>query len=240
MAKGYPIEHGGPATVGALTCPSELAILYSMKTPAWLIPLFIFGACGFVLTLWMQRLGPTEKQPLLPADNQLPSAEDQRRDFNLTDTNGQRVTLATYQGKFVLMFFGFTNCPDACPTAMLNVGATLREMGSAVRQIQPVFVTLDPERDTPALLQDYLKNFGDNIVGLSGTPDETADIAKRYGVYYRKRQIEGGDYTLDHSTALYLISPGGKYMRPFTSDIHPAAFAATLTASISNASEEKP
>ncbi|MCC6914914.1 MAG: SCO family protein [Rhodospirillaceae bacterium] len=142
----------------------------------------------------------------------------QRRDFSLTDTNGQRVTLATYQGKWLLMFFGFTMCPEACPLAMQKVSATLQNIGGLGKEIQAIFITIDPERDTPAILKEYLANFDDNIFGLSGTDDETAAVAKLYGVFYRKRPL-GTDYTMDHSTALYLIAPDGSYVRPFRADV---------------------
>lgn len=157
-----------------------------------------------------------------------PTTTEAPRDFSLTDTAGQNVSLAAYRGKWLLIFFGFTNCPDACPTAMLNVGAALRELGPDAANVQPIFVTIDPERDTPAVLKDYLANFGDHIAGLSGTADETAAVAKAYGVFYRKRALDGGDYTMDHSTALYLVAPDGLYVRPYMPDMAPAQLADAL------------
>jgi len=154
------------------------------------------------------------------------------RDFALADTSGARVSLATYRGKWALMFFGFTSCPEACPMAMQLVSATIGEMGEAGKMIQPVFVTLDPERDTPDVLREYLAHFADNVAGLSGTAQETADIAKAYGVFYRKRAIEGDDYTIDHSTALYLIGPEGAYLRPFRADVDPSELAEDITAAM--------
>ena len=126
------------------------------------------------------------------------------------------------------MFFGFTNCPDACPTAMLNVTNTLREMGPIAAQFQPIFVTIDPERDTPELLRDYLRNFDDRIVGLSGTADQTSAIARAYGVYYQKQPLPGGDYTMNHSTWVYLVSPRGELVRPYVPDADAADFAQAL------------
>lgn len=148
----------------------------------------------------------------------------ERRDFSLTGTNGEKVSLAAFEGKWVLMFFGFTMCPEVCPLAMQTVGATLEEMGEVKNTIQPVFVTIDPERDTSAVLKDYLAHFDGGIVGLSGTAEETASIARAYGVFYRKRPIEG-DYTMDHSTALYLIAPDGRFVRPFRADVEPVDLA---------------
>ncbi len=167
-----------------------------------------------------------------PAPNRLQStsfqAPPQRRDFSLLDQDGQRVSLATYEGKWLLMFFGFTSCPEACPMAMQLAVATLGDMGEAANTIQPIFISIDPERDTPALLKDYLSHFSHTIAGLSGTAEKTAAIAKAYGVYYRKRAIEG-DYTMDHSTAFYLVAPDGSYVQPFRADVDPSVLAADLT-----------
>jgi protein SCO1/2 len=177
--------------------------------------------------LWMGfALAPPENTGHMVAEQRAA-----RRDFSLTDTNGQKVSLQTYQGKWMLMFFGFTMCPEACPMAMQTVGVTLDEMGEAAAVLQPVFVTIDPERDTPAVLKDYLGHFADNIAGLSGTAEETASIAKAYGVFYRKRAIEG-DYTMDHSTALYLVAPDGNFVRPFRADVDPSQLAADLKAAM--------
>ncbi len=151
------------------------------------------------------------------------------RDFLLTDAEGKRVSLATYRGKWLVMFFGFTMCPEACPLAMQKITATLKEMGESAAAFQPIFITIDPERDTPAVLKEYLANFADNIAGLSGTAEETAAIANLYGVYYQKRATEG-DYTMDHSTALYLIAPDGSYLRPYRSDLEPDELAEAISA----------
>jgi protein SCO1/2 len=199
-----------------------------MKKQTWLPVAMIVAACGIVLAVWLSRIAP----PSAPA---APTASQPRRDFALTDVNGQNVSLATFQGKWVLMFFGFTNCPDACPTAMMNVGATLREMGSAADRIQPVFVTIDPERDTPALLKDYLLNFDERIVGLSGTAEQTAAVARAYSVYYKKVQTNDGSYAMEHTTALYLISPKGEYVRPYKPDEDPELFAKELLKMIAKA-----
>lgn len=194
-----------------------------MKKLSWLPPVLIAAACAAVAAVWLARITPPSSSPRPPA------AAEKPRDFSLTDTSGQTVSLANYRGKWLLMFFGFTHCPDACPTAMLNVGATLKEMGpEAAARIQPIFVSLDPERDTPDVLKDYLANFGDNIVGLSGTPQATTAVAKAYGVFYRKMPLGGDDYTLEHSTALYLVSPEGLYVRAFTPNADPAIFAREL------------
>jgi len=192
----------------------------------WL-PLVATVLVAAVAGLWLGfKLVPA------PQPQVLVEQRSERRDFSLTDTNEKQVELATYQGKWLLMFFGFTACPEARPLAMQLVSATVDEMGEIGKTIQPVFVSIDPERDTPGVLKEYLTHFSDNIVGLSGTADETSAIAKAYGVFYRKRDIDGGDYTMDHSTALYLIAPDGNYIRPFRADIEPSELAEELALAI--------
>lgn len=148
-----------------------------------------------------------------------------RRDFALQTTDGQTVTLETYKGKWMLMFFGFTSCPDICPNALLNVSHALEAMGAAAKNVQPVFITIDPERDTAQVLKDYLANFGDNIAGLTGTPEQIAAVTNRYQASFRKRPTDDGDYTMDHSPAFELISPDGIYVRAFRPDDNPKEFA---------------
>ena len=160
-----------------------------------------------------------------------------RRDFQLQDTAGRLATLDTYKGKWVLMFFGFTSCPDICPNALLNVVHTLEAMGAAARNIQPVFITIDPERDSAQVLKDYLANFGDNIAGLTGTPEQIAAVTNRYQASFRKRPTDDGSYTMDHSTAFELISPDGIYIRAFRPDDDPKQFAKALLATMGEAKQ---
>jgi protein SCO1/2 len=154
-----------------------------------------------------------------------------RRDFALLDDNGVKATLTTFRGKWALLFFGYTSCPDICPTTLLNVAKTLDAMGEAGKQIQPVFVTVDPERDTPAVLKDYLANFGGRFVGLTGTPAQIAAAAGAYQTFYRKVPIEGG-YMMEHSSGLALLSPTGVYVRTFRPDDDPEDFAEELIAAM--------
>lgn len=147
-----------------------------------------------------------------------------RRDFALQDVDGRKVTLDTFAGKWVLMFFGFTSCPDICPTTLASIADTLAVMGDAAKDVQPVFVTVDPERDTGPVLKDYLANFGGNIVGLTGSAKEIARAAARYQAFFSRRATEDG-YTMDHSTAVELISPEGVYLRAFRPDDDPEDFA---------------
>ena len=169
----------------------------------------------------------------LPGDSQV--AVPARRDFTLQDTAGETVTLDSFKGRWVLMFFGFTSCPDICPNALLKVGQTLEALGPAAKDVQPVFITVDPERDTATVLKDYLANFGDNIIGLTGTPEQILTVTTRYQASFRKRSTEDGSYTMDHSTAFELISPDGIYVRAFRPNETPKEFAETLLAIMSEA-----
>ncbi len=177
--------------------------------------------CVVIAGLW---LGRTAAQREESAIVERPA----RRDFALTDTTGAPVSLETYKGKWMLMFFGFTSCPEACPMALTNVTETLKELGAYASNLQPVFVSVDPERDTREVVKDYISHFDERIAGLTGTPEAVADMTKLYGVYYRKRAVDGGDYTIDHSTAFYLVSPTGEFLRAFTPDMDPADFARDL------------
>jgi len=141
---------------------------------------------------------------------------DYARDLQLTDADGKVRTLADFRGKAVVLFFGFTQCPDVCPTTLTEVTQARQLLGPDGERVQPVFVTLDPERDTPEVLKAYVANFGSGIVALRGTPEQTAAVAKDFKVYYRK--VDGktpGSYTLDHSAASYLYDPEGR-LRVYT------------------------
>ena len=160
-----------------------------------------------------------------------PKQQSDRRDFELADVNGAKTTLATFRGKWALLFFGYTNCPDICPTTLLNVANTLDAMGEEAKRFQPVFITIDPERDTAPVLKEYLANFGGHFVGLTGTPAQIAVAASAYQTFYRKVPVEGG-YMMEHSSGLALISPNGTYVRTFRPDDAPADFAKELLAAV--------
>jgi len=137
--------------------------------------------------------------------------------FSLTDQNGQAVSDAHYRGRALLVFFGFIRCPDICPTSMSYAADLLEELGADSDRLQVVFITVDPERDTPEALKDYLTNFDPRIAGLTGTAEQIAAVAKTFGVYYAKRPLEGqDDYTMDHSTAFYFVGTDGILQRAYS------------------------
>jgi cytochrome oxidase Cu insertion factor (SCO1/SenC/PrrC family) len=138
--------------------------------------------------------------------------------FSLTDQNGRRVTDKDFLGRPMLVFFGFTFCPDICPSGLQVIAAALDQLGPKGEAIVPVFVTIDPERDTPAQLKSYLASFHPRLVGLSGTSVEINDVAKKYRVYFKKVKDEksSADYTMDHSTIMYLMDAKGQFVAHFS------------------------
>lgn len=135
--------------------------------------------------------------------------------FTLTDQDGKTVTDADYRGKYLLIYFGYTYCPDVCPTELGTMARAMDMLGVQAEKVQPMFISVDPERDTVAHLKDYVGLFHPNLVGLTGTPEQVKAAAKAYRVYYAKAPQEGGkseDYLMDHSSFLYLMGPDGRFL----------------------------
>lgn len=140
--------------------------------------------------------------------------------FALTAPDGAAVTHETYRGKWLLVFFGYTFCPDVCPATLNEIAEALAKLGPDSAGLQPIFITLDPQRDTREVLKSYTEAFDTRIVGLTGSPSQIAAVAKEYGAYGVARNAVGGanDYHLDHSTYIYLMDPTGKFVRGFDFD----------------------
>jgi protein SCO1/2 len=148
--------------------------------------------------------------------------------FRLIDQNGKPVTDRDLKGHPFLVFFGFTHCPDVCPTTLFEVSEVLRNLGPDGARVRALFVTVDPERDTPAVLKDYLSSFDPRLTGLTGDADAIANIAKSYRVYYKKVPTDGGAYTMDHTALVYLMDKDGRFVLPFNIKRPPEAAAADL------------
>lgn len=147
----------------------------------------------------------------LPKDTQIGGP------FSLVDHRGRAVSERDYAGRYLLIYFGYTFCPDICPTELQTMGDALDSMGEAAESVQPIFITIDPERDTVALLADYVGNFHPRLVGLTGSAEQIARAAKTYGVFYAKEPPadgaaagEGKDYFMSHSSYIYLMGPDGR------------------------------
>ena len=148
--------------------------------------------------------------------------------FRLVDQNGKTVTDADLKGKWSLIYFGYTHCPDACPTALNDIAVALDELGPKRAAVRPVFITVDPERDTPEVLKSYVTAFDAPILALSGTPEKIAQAAKGYRVYYAKHPEAGGDYSMDHSSVIYVMDPEGRFTASFTQENSPEEIAERL------------
>ena len=139
--------------------------------------------------------------------------------FTLATMDGHTVTDESYRGKWLIIYFGYTFCPDACPTTLSNIGSALDGLGPLADHVQPLFITVDPTRDTIKVVSEYLKSFDPRIVGLRGTPEQTEITAKQYHVYYRARSLGGGQYAVDHSSFIYVIDPAGQFAKLLTADL---------------------
>ena len=148
--------------------------------------------------------------------------------FQLVDQDGKAVTDKSLPGKPTLIFFGFTHCPDVCPTALFEISEILRVMGKDASRVNAFFVSVDPDRDTPAIMKDYIASFDPNLKALTGNPEAVAKIVSAYRVYAKKVPLKDGDYTMDHTALIYLMDRNGRFVAPFNIKRTPEAAAADL------------
>jgi protein SCO1/2 len=148
--------------------------------------------------------------------------------FQLTDQAGQTVTDKNLKGKPTLIFFGFTHCPDVCPTSLFEISEVLRAMGTDADRVNAYFVSVDPERDTAAAMKDYLTSFDPHLKGLTGDADAVAKVISGFRVYAKKVPLKDGDYTMDHTALIYLMDRDGKFVSPFNLKRKPEEAAADL------------
>src|SRR3981081_4687784 len=136
--------------------------------------------------------------------------------FKLTDQTGQQVTDQDLKGRPFLVFFGFTHCPEVCPTTLFEVSEILRKLGPDADRVGALFVTIDPERDTAPVLKDYLSSFDPHLAALTGDLADISAVAKAYRAYFKKVPLEGSDYTMDHTAIVYLMDKQGRFVSPFS------------------------
>lgn len=143
--------------------------------------------------------------------------------FALQTLDGKDVSDVDFRGKWLLVYFGYTFCPDVCPTTLNQIGTALEALGPKAKDFQAVFITVDPARDKTQVMKDYLKSFDPRILGLRGEPDDIEAAAKSFHVYYRPRSLGNGQYTVDHSSYIYVMNPKGKFSELLTGDLpgHP-------------------
>lgn len=147
--------------------------------------------------------------------------------FELVDHNGRTVTEKDFAGRLMLVYFGFTNCPDICPTGLQTIAIAMDELGAAAQRVQPVLITVDPERDTPPVMKEYVQAFHERMVGLTGTPEQVAKAARAWRVYYQKVPLKESSlgYSVDHSGFIYLMDGEGRYLSHFRHDATPEQIA---------------
>ena len=184
---------------------------------------FLIGALTGVTMLFLS-------QPQGPARVQTSGKALVGGPFKLIDQSGKDVTDRDFRGRHMLVFFGFTHCPDICPAELQVMSAALDQLGDEAHKVVPVFITLDPERDTQAAIADYVKHFGSNFVGLTGSPEAVAAAAKAYRVAYAKVEMQGAadGYTVDHSALVYLMDTDGEYVTHFVYGTSADKMAKTL------------
>ena len=160
----------------------------------WLIPLLLFGGTGMAIAA---AIGGN---------------------FTLSTTNGKVVTERSFPSKWQLIYFGYTSCTDVCSTVMQQVATALADLGPAAAQMQPLFITLAPEHDSPERLSQYLSNFDHRIIGLSGTEKQTNSATQSFRMYVKSRALGNDAYTIDHSSFLFLMKPGGRFAALLSGD----------------------
>ena len=165
-------------------------------------PRLIFGI-ALTLALWPARPGMATEPVTIGGA------------FTLRTPDGTTVTDQTYRGKWLLVYFGYTFCPNTCPTALMDIASVLAQLDGETDAVQPLFITVDPRRDTPDVLQQYTRSFDPRIIGLSGDPPQIAAAAQAYGAYYTTRKTGPGpeDYLIEHSSYVYLMDPRGRFAR---------------------------
>jgi protein SCO1/2 len=191
------------------------------QTPRLFLILFAFVA-GLALCLTTVLI--VAKRASVP----LPQTAAIGGPFTLTDQNGNAATDQDLKGRPFLVFFGFTNCPDVCPTTLFDISEVFRTLGPDADRAAALFITVDPERDTPKLLSEYLSNFDPHLRGLTGSPEAIVAVEKAYRVYAKKVDTGNGTYTVDHMAIVYLMDKDGRFIAPFNLKRRPEEAAADL------------
>jgi protein SCO1 len=186
-------------------------------------PLVVIGAfagslvIGLVLMLW-----------LMGGLRQVTAPSAIGGPFQLTDQTGQTVTEKSMLGRPTLVFFGFTHCPDVCPTTLFEMSEVLKAMGKDADRVNAYYISVDPERDTQAVMKEYLSSFDPRLKGLTGSPEQVAKVMSEYRVYSKKVPLKDGDYTMDHTALIYLMDRDGKFVAPFNINQKPEQAASDL------------
>ncbi len=150
--------------------------------------------------------------------------------YHLINQDGKPVSDRDFRGRYQLIYFGYTFCPDVCPTTLALIAAALEKMGPDAKRIAPIFITVDPDRDTPQILKKYLAAFDPRFIGLTGSQSELSKVEKEYKVYAKKEPLKGGTYAVNHSSVIYLMGPKGKLVTFYNEVLTPEQLAKDLSA----------
>ncbi len=148
--------------------------------------------------------------------------------FSLIDQNGQPRTNADFRGRYMLIYFGYSNCPDVCPVSLGVIADAVERLGPLAKRVAPIFITVDPERDTPAILKQYLAVFSPKLIGLTGTAKQIRQVTGEYHVYVARHAGQNGNYSIDHSNIIYLMGPDGRFVDDYDETLGPDGLAAAL------------
>lgn len=211
-AKGSSAAHGGGDDGGRPRSP----MARGLRRGLLLVVVIVAAAAAVLAVRW-----------LTSAEMMQDPAASIHAEFTLTDQDGRTVTAQDLAGKPMLLYFGYTYCPDVCPTELANISQAMDILGTDADAVQPVFITVDPERDTAEVMKAYLGHFDDGFVGLTGTPEQIAAAAKAAKVYYAKVEQPDSDvgYLMDHSGFVYLLGPDGRYLSHFRPNTDPQEIA---------------
>jgi protein SCO1 len=176
---------------------------------------FFVRLCGYAVALFL--LAPALRPTSSAAQIAVPP-KDSSVHFALTGPDGTAVTEQSYRGKWLVIYFGYTSCPDICPTTMMELAQALQALGPQAAKVQAVFISVDPQRDKPDLLAEYLKSFDSRFIGLTGSSAQISAAARSFNVFYERQDTDDGNYSYDHSSYLYLVDPGGQLVEALGSD----------------------
>lgn len=178
----------------------------AIRWTAWILVVLVAGTTIAVL------VSDDVREAVLGTPGDGPGIASIGGPFEMVDQTGKTVTEADFLGKPSVFFFGFTHCPDVCPTTLYEMSTYLEELGEDADKLNVAFVTVDPERDTPEIMGDYITPFDDHIVALSGTPEQVAKMGKAWRVYSRRVDQDDGEYTMDHTATIYMMDADGKFV----------------------------
>ncbi len=195
-----------------------------IRTPLAFIPylLALAAVCGGLLWHLGDEAAPGHTQAYGRADIGGP--------FVLVDQNGVRRTEKDFLGKFQLIYFGYTHCPDVCPLTLSVMAGALEKLGESADHIEPVFITVDPARDRPKILKDYVASFGTRFTALTGSSEEIARVTREYRVYVEREPAANGGYAVNHSSRIYLMDPDGRFVGVYDETLGPDGLAKALRA----------